>query len=118
MPAHVPRAHRQQGHWTRPLPPAPYGRLAWVYPDSYYNSKLGPQRAALKSGCLGALAWLEKIVDAMDADEVLLGAHAPPSPPSKREAEAALKQGMARLQKTGRNGKMKQKQAADARLLS
>ena len=35
----------------------------------YYNSKLGPQRAALKSGCLGALAWLEKIVDAMDGIE-------------------------------------------------
>jgi hypothetical protein len=85
----------------------------------YYNSKLGPQRAALKSGCLGALAWLEKIVDAMDADEVLLGAHrAAVAALKKREAEeAALKQGMARLQRDrAEREKRKQKQAADAAL--
>merc|ERR1712091_812432 len=83
----------------------------------YYNSKLGPQRASLKSGCLGALAWLEKIVDAMDADEVLLGAHrAAVAALKKREAEeAALKQGMARLQRDrAEREKMKQKRAASA----
>ena len=47
------------------------------------------------------MAWIERLVEAMDADEVLLGAHrAAVAALKKREAEeAALKQGMARFQR-------------------
>ena len=79
----------------------------------YYNSKLGPQRAALKQ-CLGALAWLRGC--RRRTPTRWLGAHrAAVAALKKREAEeAALKQAAITKRPGGRE-KRKQKRAADGR---
>ena len=90
----------------------------YVIPKHNYYNKQAPRSVELKAETGAAMAWIEKLVEAMDADEVLLGAHrAAVAALKKREAEEALKQGMARLQRDrAEREKRKQKQAADAAL--
>ena len=91
----------------------------YVIPKHNYYNKQAPRSVELKRNVSGAMAWIERLVEAMDADQILLDDHrAAVAALKKREAEeAALKQGMARLQRDrAEREKQKQKRAADAAL--